>query len=50
MLSAEETTGSVQDTKRLSQRKQFGFNEAKDIGDTLGISWDRFCVEQFRVT
>lgn len=33
----------------VSGKEQFSFNEAKDIGDALGIHWDKFDVEQFRM-
>ncbi|HEY3295299.1 MAG TPA: DUF5661 family protein [bacterium] len=29
--------------------KQFGFEEAKRIGDALGADWNMFPVEQFRL-
>lgn len=45
MLSTEMKY--VQDTKTLSERKQFSFAEVKQIGDSLGIRWDKFDVEQF---
>jgi hypothetical protein len=47
MLSTREIIEHVQDTKTMSEKKQFSFNEAKQIGDTLGIRWDKFDVEQF---
>jgi len=31
----------------MSEKKLFGIAEAKQIGDALGIPWDRFDVEQF---
>jgi len=31
------------------KEKRFSFNEAKQIGDALGIDWYRFEVEQFRM-
>lgn len=33
----------------MSGRKSFTFDEAKEIGEKLGIKWDRFDVEQFRM-
>lgn len=47
MLSTKEITEYVQDTKTLSEKKQFSLTEAKQIGDALGISWDKFDVDQF---
>lgn len=41
MFSARETA------KPASEKKQFGSTEAKQIGDALGIRWDKFDVEQF---
>jgi hypothetical protein len=29
--------------------RQFGFDEAKRIGDALGVDWNMFPVEQFRL-
>ena len=29
------------------KKKQFSFDKAKQIGDTLGIDWSKFGVEQF---
>jgi hypothetical protein len=49
MFSIKEILGNVQDTKSASAKDHFSFAEAKRIGDTLGISWDRFGVEQFRM-
>lgn len=33
----------------MSQKKTFTTAEAKLIGEKLGIKWDRFDVEQFRM-
>jgi len=33
----------------MSVRKSFTFEEAKEIGEKLGIKWVRFDVEQFRM-
>ena len=32
----------------MSARKNFTAKEAKEIGEKLGIGWDRFDVDQFR--
>lgn len=32
----------------MSSRKNFTAKEAKDIGERLGIKWDKFDIEQFR--
>ena len=32
----------------MSSKKSFSFDEAKKIGEQLGIEWDKFDVEQFR--
>jgi hypothetical protein len=37
----------LQDT--LVQSKHFTVEEAKRIGETLGINWNKFDVEQFRM-
>jgi hypothetical protein len=47
MHSTKEITEKVQDTNTVSDKKQFSLLEGKQIGDTLGISWDKFDVEQF---
>jgi hypothetical protein len=49
MLSTKEIREYVQDKKTVSEKKQFSLKEAKQIGDTLGIPWDKFGVEQFRM-
>ena len=33
----------------MSNRKNFTTEEAKEIGEKLGIDWSRFDVEQYRV-
>ena len=33
----------------MSNRKNFTIEEAKEIGEKLGIDWSRFDVEQYRV-
>lgn len=33
----------------MTAKKKFTTNEAKSIGDILGIRWDKFDVEQFRM-
>jgi hypothetical protein len=30
-------------------KKNFDIEEAKEVGEKLGISWDKFDVEQFRM-
>lgn len=32
----------------MSPKKSFTVEEAKKIGDKLGVSWDKFDVDQFR--
>jgi hypothetical protein len=32
----------------MSTQKHFTIEQAREIGDRLGIAWDRFDVEQFR--
>ena len=49
MLSTKEVMQYVQDIKTVSERKQFSFTEAKQIGNALNIQWDKFGVEQFRM-
>jgi hypothetical protein len=33
----------------MSTQTHFTIEQARDIGDRLGIAWDRFDVEQFRM-
>jgi hypothetical protein len=33
----------------MSGKNHFTIEQARDIGDKLGIGWDRFDVEQFRM-
>ena len=33
----------------MSSKKSFSFDEAKKIGEQLGIKWDKFDIEQFRI-
>jgi len=33
----------------MEAKKQFTASEAKEIGEKLGITWDKFDVEQFRM-
>lgn len=49
MLSTKEIMEYRQDRKTVSEKKEFSFAEAKQIGDSLGIRWARFGVEQFRM-
>lgn len=32
----------------MAEDKHFGTEQAKEIGEKLGIKWDKFDVEQFR--
>ena len=49
MLSAKEIGTYVNGPALAREKRQFSFNEAKQIGDTLGIHWDKFGIEQFRM-
>ena len=33
----------------MSSKKSFSLDEAKNIGEQLGVKWDKFDVEQFRM-
>jgi hypothetical protein len=33
----------------MSSKKVFSYEEAKSVGEKLGIKWDEFDVEQFRM-
>jgi hypothetical protein len=39
--------GHGQNTVTVGVKRHFSSAEAKQIGDTLGIHWDKFDVEQF---
>jgi hypothetical protein len=47
MHSTKDITEQFQDTITVSNKNRFGPTEAKQIGDALGIPWDKFDVEQF---
>ena len=47
MLSANDVMEYVRATRTVSEKKQFRFDEARLIGETLGIRWDTFDVQQF---
>lgn len=49
MLSTNEIREYVQDAGPLREKKQFDLIEARTIGDALGMPWNRFGVEQFRM-
>jgi hypothetical protein len=49
MLSAKQIMDYVQAIKTVSETKLFSFDEAKQIGDTLGVRWDTFDVQQFTI-
>jgi len=49
MLTAQQIMEYVQATKAASEKKQFSVDEARLIGDTLGICWDTFDVQQFTI-
>jgi hypothetical protein len=49
MLSTKEILEYVQGTKVVSEREQFSFTDAERIGNALGVSWDKFGIEQFRM-
>ena len=47
MLSAKEIVEYVSGPPRAREKKQFSPNEAVQIGNALGIPWDKFDVKQF---
>ncbi len=49
MLTAKQIMEYVQATKAASEKKQFSVDEARQIGETLGICWDTFDVQQFTI-
>jgi hypothetical protein len=49
MLSTKEIMEYVQGRKDVGEKRPFSLTEAERIGDELGIPWDKFGVEQFRM-
>jgi hypothetical protein len=49
MLSAEEITEYLQDREPVREKKPFSSTEARQIGDTLGVRWDTFDVQEFTI-
>jgi hypothetical protein len=49
MLSRKGIMKYIQGTKTVSEKEQFSYGEAKRIGDSLGIPWVEFGVDQFRM-
>jgi hypothetical protein len=49
MLSKKEIMEYVQGRKDAGEKKLFTLAEAERIGNELGIPWDKFGVEQFRM-
>jgi hypothetical protein len=49
MLSAKEIDAYVHGIARVPENKVFSSIEAKQIGTALGIPWDKFGIEQFRM-
>jgi len=47
MIFTEKFMNSIRDTKIVDKETRFSLAEAKLIGDTLGITWDKFDIEQF---
>ena len=49
MLSTKEIMEYVQGKKDPGEKSAFSLTEAERIGNELGIAWDKFGVEQFRM-
>jgi hypothetical protein len=49
MLSTKEILAYLQDEKPADGKKVFTQAEARSIGEALGIQWEKFDVEQFRM-
>lgn len=47
MLSTKEIMEYVCGPARPREKKEFSLTEARQIGESLGIRWDMFDVEQF---
>lgn len=47
MFTEKEMANYVRGPERLPERKHFSVNEARHVGDQLGIRWDTFGVEEF---
>src|SRR5947209_7004325 len=42
-----DTTGTTRRTT-MSEQKRTTIEEARRVGDTIGVNWNRFAIEQFR--
>lgn len=49
MLSTMDILAYLQDGKPAGGRKIFTRAEARSIGEALGIQWEKFDIEQFRM-
>ncbi len=47
MLTAREINEYIHGRAGVRAKMQFGLNEAREIGEALGIDWKSFTVEQF---
>ena len=47
MVPPKDIKKPGEQTTTVSVKRQFSSAEAKQIGDTLGIHWDKFDVDQF---
>ena len=49
MLSSEEVLDYVQGRTEKQTKDHFSLEEARQIGDDLGVRWDTFGIEQFAI-
>ncbi len=49
MTKKSFTAKEAQKDQRSSDPQKFSISEAKETGEKLGIKWDKFDVEQFRM-
>lgn len=49
MFGSEEIEEYFQEGEEVMRKNKFSFAEAKQIGESLGIRWTKFGVEQFRM-
>ena len=47
MLTAKEINEYIHGRPRMWEKRPFALNEAREIGNALGVDWKRFDVEQF---
>jgi hypothetical protein len=47
MLSPQEIEAYIQGAAGIREKDRFSFDEAREIGDALGVSWAKLNIEEF---